>query len=444
MATIKPFCGLRYDLTKANTAPEKLICPPYDVIDPAMQEALYQSSPYNVVRIEYGKQSAADTPGADRYSRAAATFLEWQRDGILSPDAKPAFYLYEQTFDVASGGASQSHVVTRRGVLGAFWLEPFATGCVYPHEETFGAPKADRLALMRACQAHLSPVFGLVPDKDNSFSKLLRKGVAIQVPDFEATEQNGVVNKLWAITDEAWCASVAEALKPRKVFIADGHHRYETSCNYRDERRREENDPRGKFNHDYNYTLMMCVPMSDPGLYILPTHRLIQNAPGLSKDAFLAKAKNLFDVRPADVNALLALSEEQTGSVKIGAVFSDSSMAVLTARPAVAETMVDAAHGKSHAWRELDVSVVQEILLKRLLGLSEESVLRKEGLSYTPNTRLAIKKVTSPDGGYVMGFILRPTRIEQVREVASGGEKMPQKSTYFYPKLLTGMVIHKS
>ncbi len=443
MATVKPFPAFRYDTQKLNTSMAALVCPPYDVIDAAMQEALYQKSGANVVRVEFGKTQTSDKPGDDRYSRAADTLKKWLSDGTLKQDAKPAFYLYEQTFDIASGGASRSKVVVRRGIFGSVKLEPFGTGCVFPHEETFGGPKADRLNLMRACSANLSPVFGLVPDEDASLTKLMEQGVTLKKPDVELTEENGVINRLWVIDDAKWCAAMSDRLAGKNVFIADGHHRYETSCNYRDERRAADNDTDGKQGREYEGTLMMCVAMSDPGLYILPTHRLIQDAPGLSKDAFLRDAAALFDIHDASEQELLQLAEEEKGPVRIGVIFKDGSRKIVSVKAAAAEAMKRAQPAKSDAWRGLDVSVLQELVLKGILRLSEEKVLRKEGVSYTPDTRNALNKVTAKDGGYVMGFILRPTSIEQVRDVATGGEKMPQKSTYFYPKLLTGLVIRK-
>jgi len=443
VATLKPFRALRYDVNQAGAPLSSLICPPYDVIDAAMQEALHRRSPHNIVHVELAQSLPTDTPGNDKYSRAAQALAALVSDGVLKPDAQPAFYVYEQTFDIAAGGASRSQVLTRRGVFGAIRLEPFGSGCVYPHEETFGGPKADRLNLMRACAANVSPVFGLVPDEKNALADLLRAASAGKAPDGEATEANGVVNKLWAVSDFSWCARLAAQLAAGSVFIADGHHRYETSCNYRDERRQADNDPEGKLDRDYNYGLIVCVPMSDPGLYLLPTHRLIQAAPGLSKDGFLREAAALGDQRDATEQDLCALAEEQTGTVKFGVIFSDGTRAIITARPQAAEAMKTVAPKKSDAWRGLDVAVLQELVLKGMLRLSEEKVLRKEGISYTPDTRQAIAKVTARDGAYVMGFILRPTLIEQVRAVATGGEKMPQKSTYFFPKLLTGMVVRK-
>src|SRR5579862_2495151 len=333
MAIVKPFQALRYNLAKAGAAAD-VVCPPYDVIDAAMQEGLYERNPYNIVRVEFGKTAPDDAPGRDRYSRAADFFKDWIEKQILVQDGRAALYLYEQTFDIAYGGASHSKVVTRRGIFGAVKLEPFGTGCVYPHEETFGAPKADRLNLMRACAANLSPVFGLFPDEDASVSALLAKGVTLSAPAVELTESSGVINKLWAIDDEKWCAQMSAALAPKNCFIADGHHRYETSCNYRDERRAQDADPSGARDLPYNYTLMMCVPMSDPGLYILPTHRLIQKAPGVSKESFLRDALAYFDLRAAREAQLLALAEEESGPVRIGVVFADGEKKIMSVPPA--------------------------------------------------------------------------------------------------------------
>jgi len=442
MATVKPFSALRYDQAKSGAPLERLVCPPYDVIDAAMQEVLHRHSPYNIVRVELAKASPDDAPGKDRYSRAAQTLNDWIARGVLRADAQPSFYVYEQTFDIASGGASRSQEVTRRGFFGAIQLEPFGTGCVYAHEETFGGPKADRLSLMRACAANVSPVFGLVPDEASAIAALLR--VAAQRPaDAQAIEDNGVLDRLWVASDPDWCGKLAEQLRSRSIFIADGHHRYETFCNYRDERRKADGDPQGKLDKAYNYGLIVCVPMSDEGLYILPTHRLIQAAPGLSKQGFLREAAALFDQRDATDRDLCALAEGRSGAVEFGVVFSDGSRKIISAGPQSAAAMKKTAAAKSDAWRGLDVAVLQELVLKGLLHLSEEKVLRKEGISYTPDTRQAIAKVTAPGGQYVMSFILKPTLIEQVRVVATGGEKMPQKSTYFFPKLLTGLVMRK-
>jgi uncharacterized protein (DUF1015 family) len=442
MATFMPFRALRYNPQRAGAPLGDLICPPYDVIDAASQDALYKKSPSNIVRVELTKTEAGEAPDA-RYARAAKTLNEWLAGGVLAQDGKPAFYVYEQTFDIAYGGASRSQVVTRRGVFGAIKLEPFGTGCVYPHEETFGGPKADRLNLMRASATCVSPVFGLVPDTDRAFAALLEKAAGARKPDCEFTEESGIVNRVWVATDEAWCAALSKQLAPASVYIADGHHRYETFCNYRNERRAADNDPDGALDKDYNHGLIVLVPMSDAGLFILPTHRLIQAAPGLAKESFLKESAALFAQRPATDAELFQLAEEQTGPVKFGVVFSDGSKMILDAKPAAVAAMQKAAPAKSAAWRELDVAVLQELVLKGLLKLSEEKVLRKEGISYTPDTRAALSRVTATGGAYVMGFVLRPTRIEQVQAVASAGEKMPQKSTYFFPKLLTGLVIRK-
>lgn len=443
MAVIQPFSALRYDTAKAGVPASALVCPPYDVIDSAMQKALYNKSTYNVVRVEYGKTKPSDGPGDDRYSRAAAEFSRWIAEGVLRRDTKAAYYVYEQTFDIASGGASQSNVVARRGVFGALKLEPFGSGSVYPHEETFGGPKADRMALMRACKANLSPVFGLVPDEDARLSRALAAVTVGRNADMEVIEPNGVQNRLWVVDDPAQCMELGGLLNGRNVFIADGHHRYETCCTYRNERREQANDPDGKQGGAYESTLMMCVPMSDPGLYILPTHRLIHSSPSASKDSFLREASGLFAIHDADEPELLALAEDTSGAVRVGVIFSDGSQYILAATPASAEAMSAAMPNRSLEWQGLDVAVLQELLLKGVLRLSEEKVLRKEGVSYTPNARQALEKVVAPDGPYSMGFILRPTRIEQVRAVSLAGEKMPQKSTYFYPKLLTGLVLRE-
>jgi uncharacterized protein (DUF1015 family) len=445
MAIVRPFKGLRYNPEKIQGSLADVIAPPYDVISLAEQDALYRRSSHNVVRLILNREYDGDGPGDNRYTRAACKLNEWVKDNVLRQDEMPAFYVYEQTFDIAAGGAARSKILTRRGVLTALKLEPFGEGCVYPHEETFSGPKADRLMLTRACRANLSPVFGLTPDADGSLAGLLADCCVQFKPQMEVKEDSGVLNRLWVVDDPVWTKKMTDAFTPCGVYIADGHHRYETACNYRNERRAQKNGNGGgvEGDRDYDYVLMMCVPMSDPGLHILPTHRLIHALPDFSAEKFLKKALALFDVTEATEDSLTALAEQEEGAIRIGVVFNQGGLRILKIKPDGMEAMRNLAPKCSEAWRELDVSVLHELLLKGVLGLSEENVLRKEGVTYVKDARETILRVQA-EPAFSLGFILRPTRIEQVRVVAAGGERMPHKSTYFFPKLLSGMVIRKA
>ena len=438
MATVLPFRAVRYNPAKANGPLDALVAPPYDVISAEQQDALHRKSPHNVVRLILGRQYDGDSPTDNRYTRSARLWNQWQDEDVLITEKQPAFYIYEQSFEVALGHPPRKKAFTRRGVLSALKLEPFGEGCVYPHEETFPAHKADRLQLFRACRANFSPVFGLVPD-EGSVAALLARYAGSRAPDLEVREESGVTNRVWVATEKPFCKELTAALEPRKVFIADGHHRYETACNYRKERREaEKTKPKGE--KPYDHVLMMCVPMSDPGLVILPTHRLVQAGPAFSAAEFLKKAEPLLECREAGETELAALAEAQDGAVRYGVVMSGRKV-ILTARPAVAEAMRKAAPGKSEAWRALDTAVLHEVVLKGLLALGKEAASPHGSVAYTKDVGEVFTRVAS--GECSVGFVLRPSRMDQVRATAENGERMPQKSTYFSPKLLSGLVMRK-
>ena len=271
MADIRAFRAFRYDLGRVGALSD-VIAPPYDVIDPALQQTLYDRSPYNVIRLILNKEQPGDGDNENRYTRAAGLLREWQADDVLVRDSAQALYVYEQDFEV------EGRRYTRRGFLARVRLEPFGSGRIYPHEETLAGPKADRLRLFQATEMNLSPVFGLYPDPDDGVMKQLQAGVGRSLP-LQATDHLGVVSKLWPVTDQHVVSAVTGALGPKPVFIADGHHRYETGLRYLQERRAAgETDPAAES------ILMMLVSMSDPGLIILPTHRIISGFPALDAD----------------------------------------------------------------------------------------------------------------------------------------------------------------
>jgi uncharacterized protein (DUF1015 family) len=263
MADIRAFRAYRYDLGRVGALSD-VVAPPYDVIDPALQEALYARSPHNVIRLILNREEPTDSEADNRYTRAARCLRDWQREDILLQDSARALYVYHQDFEV------EGQRFTRRGVLARVRLERFGEGRIFPHEETMAGPKADRLRLFRATAMNLSPVFGLYPDPDRTVQSQLDEAVR-RAPPLEATDHLRVVNRLWPVTDQHVVSTVTGLMGPRPVFIADGHHRYETALRYLDERR-EAGDVRDA-EAPANFVLMMLVSMSDPGLQILPTHR---------------------------------------------------------------------------------------------------------------------------------------------------------------------------
>ena len=274
MADIRAFRAFRYDLGRVGALGD-VIAPPYDVIDPALQQALYGRSPYNVIRLILNRESPADTASDNRYARSARCLKEWLADDVLVRDSDQTLYAYHQDFEVEG----RRH--TRRGFMARVRLEPFGTGRIYPHEQTLAGPKADRLKLFHATAMNLSPVFGLYPDPGGEVTAALERATSHKLP-LQATDHLGVVSKLWPVADQAVVSAVTGLLGPKPVFIADGHHRYETGLHYRDDLKA--NGAVRDDDHPANFILMMLVSMSDPGLIILPTHRLISGLPGLTAD----------------------------------------------------------------------------------------------------------------------------------------------------------------
>ena len=433
MAEIRAFRGIRYDLGRVGTLAD-VVAPPYDVIDPDLQQRLYARSPYNVVRLELPREEPGDTDTNNRYTRAAATLFEWLGEDILVKDSTRCLYAYEQEFEI------EGQRFRRRGFLARVRLEPLGAGQIFPHEETLSGPKADRLNLYRAVGMNVSPVFGLYPDETGEvfapFEELLPRTLPL-----EAADDSGVVNRLWPVSDPGVIGRVTAAMGGRPVFIADGHHRYETSLHYLEEKRAAGEVP----NDDAapNFVLMMLVGMGDPGLRILPTHRLISGVPDLTADQLREALGSYFEVEAAGTG-------EQGARDAWGLIEADGTQALLgfgtaadgvwqTARLVRPEVMDEMAARHSPAWRELAVSVLHVLVLNYLLP-------KALGLSRVPSCRYvhrldeaqeAVARRECPAAALVP-----PATMAHVEAIAGNREKMPPKSTYFYPKLLTGLVLN--
>ncbi len=430
MADLRPFRGLRYRVGGADAG--RVLAPPYDVISPRQQAALYELSPYNVIRLEHPRET-----GEARYRSAAETLARWRGEGVLAPEERPALYLYEQVF--THGGQSYR----RRAVLGRVRLEPFETGVIRPHEYTLAKPKADRLALLRATRANISPIFGLVDDRTGAFARALAEVAARPVLD--AQDFTGQGHRLSVIDDPAAIARLTAAAAGAVVYIADGHHRYETALAYREELRQAAGAT-WSGEEPANFVLMALTATTDPGLLILPIHRLVRpRAHPADLVAALGYAFTVEDAGPLDrgdacVALLRAMARRGHGTSVFGVVgLEPGRLHLLTLRDrAAVEARMPAGHGP--AWKALDVNVLQYGVLEPLLGIDAAALTAGEHVEFTEDAAEALAAVQT--GRVPLAFLVNATRTEQIIAVADAGDRMPQKSTYFYPKLGTGLVIN--
>lgn len=430
MAILRPFRGLRYNLTRTGDL-SRVITQPYDRIHAAEQSAYYSLHPWNFVRIDMGL-SQPDEPGDNVYTRAACYARTWLAEGILMREPAPALYVVEQVFAAAGG-----RTVTRRGVTGALQLARFDEGIILPHERTLSGPKADRLNLTRATRTAWGHILALYPDAENQVNALIQPHLDAHAPVVarEQVIEPAVEQRFWVLDDPGLIAGVAALMAPKRhLIIADGHHRYETALNYRDESRPAAGD--GAAPAAWNHALVTLVSMSDPGLVILPTHRLVHSYARMTGAQLLAAVAPFFEVARLDGDAALqsALAGAQPERPRFG--FYDGGHAVLTLRSP--DAMAALAADRAPAWRSLDVSVLHRIILETALGLSPDSIARQENIRYLRDAAPGRAAVDRGEADFL--FILNPTRMDQVRACAEAGEIMPQKSTDFYPKILSGWV----
>lgn len=431
MPDLQAFRGLRYDLGHVGSLSD-VICPPYDVISPELQEQLYKMHPANVVRLEWNREEPGDDAASNRYTRAAKFLRDWRSEGVLVREGEPAFYVYDQTFTYAG----RTH--TRRGFMARCRLQRFGEGNIYPHEETMSGPKQDRLLLMKACRANISQIFGLYPDPGGAVNGVIEAFVGGQ-PAIEATDHLGVVHRMWALTDVDAIAAITGLMGPKPLFIADGHHRYETACNFRDEL------GGGGFldpHHPANFVLMMCVGMSDPGLLVLPTHRLFRGLPPINSADLAAKLGDSFTCRVAGEGSRQAPAIweeiELEGEQGTLALFTaqDRRWTVARITPQGRQRMARAAAEHSEHWRGLGVAILHRLLIDTLLAA--------RNLPKPHYVHLVEEVVQGLESGedFPLAAMVMPASVEHVRLISEQAERMPAKSTYFYPKLVSGLVIN--
>jgi len=401
VATIQPFQPYRYTAKAGD--PAQLLTQPYDKINPAMQTAYLAASPYNLVRVILGERFASDDDSNSVYTRAAKYLDDWIRDGILAQDATPGLYAYFQEFDVPDTGER----AVRMGFIGVGKVEDYSAGIVHRHEQTLSGPKKDRLELLRHARSHFGQIFMLYPDPEGAVDKIL-EGASHGTPALDVVDDYKARHRAWAITDASTIAKIQELMAPKKLLIADGHHRYETALAYRNE------NPGVAA---AQYVMMTFVNMYSPGLKILATHRVMRNLEGFDE-------KELFRKAEAAGWAVLKQPSGSTDVVRIGVATSSGT------------------HWLERARREgeLDVPVLHQEILGTLLGISEEAVREEKYIEYVRGAEAAVALVKK---GAQVAFLLEPTPIDDMARIAFGGGVMPQKSTDFYPKLLSGVTIYR-
>jgi uncharacterized protein (DUF1015 family) len=439
MAQIAPFRALRYDPAQVDLS--QVVTQPYDKITPEMQERYYAASPHNLVRIILGKREATDRAGENPYTRAAACFQDWRRQGIFLREAQPSIYSYTQHF-TAPGSSKE---VERRGFIAVAQLEDYSDGVVFRHEQTLAKPKADRLDLLRATRAHFGQLFMLYSDPAGEIDGLLRSAAA---PEIDIADEFGVRHQVSRISDPSLIDQVCSQVRDKKLIIADGHHRYETALNYRNERRSTADTAPPTRVHEisseifpYEMVMMTLVNMDSPGLLILPTHRVVHGLASFSAEDLRQRASKYFSVEEVDpsVDALRAtgiLREAGQAGTALLAVTADGVFLMDTPQ-AVGSNFFT---GLSLWQRSLDVVQLHKCLLEGVLGISEEAIRNQQNISYLRDASEAIARVRT--GGANVAFLMNPVPMRQVRDIAFAGEVLPQKSTDFYPKLLSGLTIY--
>lgn len=424
MAEIKGYKGLRFNCEKAGKI-EELVCPPYDIISDQQREEYIKTNPHNIIRLELPK-------GDDKYNKAAEILKDWLEKGILVKEDKPAIYIYEEEF------TAYGERKAIKGIICRVKLEEFSKGIILPHEFTLSKAKEDRLNLMKATNCNFSQIYSLYMDGGkNTLCKI--DSLSKSEPDIQLQDNDNVTHRMWIIKDEKAIADICSDFADRKLYIADGHHRYETALNYRNYLREQ---GLAKEGDACDYQMMMLVDMEHPGLVVFPTHRLVRNLDSFNAERVIDGCKEYFDVTEhSDINTIESTLMELYNQGKKAYAFycggSSYKLLVLKDTNIIKKLLPNA----STATQQLDVTILHTLILEKIFGIDAENMAKQINLTYTKIFDEAISSVQQ--GNSQCAFILNPTRVSEIREVASNGEKMPQKSTYFYPKMITGLVMNQ-
>jgi len=408
MAKIYPFRSLRYALDRVPI--EKVVTQPYDKISSDMQERYYALHPNNIVRIICGKPSPEDSESNNVYSRAAAYLKQWREAGVLQQLPEPAFFIYFQRFSVPG----ENEVRIRRGFVGAGRLEDYANKIIYPHERTLNGPKRDRLELLRRTRTQFEQIFMLYEDPERRIDRVLDDATR-RPADISIRDEYGVEHMMWTLLDREKMSFIQSQMAEKRLIIADGHHRYETALAYRDEMRGEKGSDRMP---------MTFFNMNSPGLTILPTHRVLSNLPGFDAGMMFDRAAEFFDPSKGDRPTI--------------GVFARGELVYLQLKPGL--DLQSLMPDLSEKQRSLDVVILHRLILERCLGITEDAVKKESYITYMRKRESALSAVRS--GKAQVAFLLNPTRLDQLCDIAYEGNVMPQKSTDFYPKVLSGLTMY--
>ncbi|MDH5768221.1 MAG: DUF1015 domain-containing protein [Nitrospirota bacterium] len=411
MAEIIPFKGILYNVSKVSIG--DVLAPPYDIITPEHQEELYRKSPLNIVRVDFGKEQPGDNETDNKYTRSKNYLETWVNEGILIRSEKPSFYAYEMSYRI---NGEEKRLL---GFLGLVKIEELGKGTIYPHECTYSKPKTDRLTLLKTCEANTSPIFSLYKSSEKDVSTLLSR-IATTKPYIKARDTGGAIHRLWCIDEKKDIEIITKKLDSKTVFIADGHHRYETAFEFQKEMK--EKRPSSTGNEPFNYVLMFLANMSDEGLTILPTHRLVNEIP----DDTHRRLSEFFEIEP--VHADFEITKRISGRNRVFGFFQNEDdvwYLLKYKRGTFSELNSDL--------RQIDVFILHDLILKKILQAND--------IGYEMDIHKAIGKVRK--GQFRAAFFINPTKVEDVERAALSSIRMPPKSTYFFPKLLTGIVINK-
>jgi len=441
MAKIFPFNGVTYNKKKVGNF-TKVMIPPYDIISKEEQERFYRLHPYNCIRLTLGKDFPGDTEFNNKYTRANGFFNAWLKNEILLQDMEGSIYAYEQRFKY------KGKKYVRLGFIALFKLEELEAGRVYPHENTLPKPKLDRLSLLKATAANFEPIFSLYVDEDEKIPRMIKKNIK-RKPIAEVRDIFGIHNKLWKITGKAVINKIIKEMANKQVFIADGHHRYEASLKYRNEMRTKAQKSTG--DEAYNFIMMYFANTLDKGLIIMPIHRLVLNLNLKEKINLENRLTDYFDIEDikfskkdeslARKKVLRSMSKAKEGEHFFGMyVHNENKYSILRLKnEKIIEKYITA--DKPKEWKKLDITILHSIVIRDVLGITDKDIESENSIKYVHNDEEAFDLVK--EGKYQLAFFMNSTKIDQVTAIASKYEKMPQKSTFFYPKLLTGLVMYK-